>query len=192
MGERMKQSWVLSSRLYVLLALLLAWTANAEILYVDPDFGPGGDGREETPFDSLQGAIGAASWGDSIRLLDDVDLDELTVGTGARFITIEGYDRGSPEPVNFDGDNQLIHASSYGLVLRRINFGATSTEGAGGSVYSDGPLTLEDCTFEYSDATGNGGAVYASSVSARNCVFDECDPVGRDLQLVGRCLERVA
>jgi hypothetical protein len=161
----------------------LAINSYATVWYVDPDHGDdSGAGTERDPYLTLQHTVNSASYGDTIRLLDDVDFDDTPISIYTK-ITIEGYDNGSPNPVDMEDSDYryFVIPNSYGdLTLRRLNFKSTSCELNGGAIYNAGALDLEDCTFQNCDSEESGGAIYSlQSLGIRNCVFDGCSADGK-------------
>lgn len=76
--------------------------AGAEILYVDDDAAPGGNGTLETPFQTIQDAVDNATGGDTVRVFNGTYLENVLVnvtvsliGNGSANTTIDGSSAGN-------------------------------------------------------------------------------------------------
>jgi parallel beta-helix repeat protein/predicted outer membrane repeat protein len=154
----------------------------SDVWYVDPGSGTNEytAGRtEDNPFDTIQYAVNRANSGDTIRLLDDADIEDM-INIYEDNLTFEGFSSGSQKSVDLDGDSRLFKCdiSYYDLTFRDINFNSGGSEYNGGAIYHEGYLTLYDCSFYGCDSESMGGAVYCGSLSASNCSFRNCSAAG--------------
>ena len=145
--------------------------ATGKVLYVDPEV----SGDTDTTFQDLQAAINAASSGDTIQLLGDIDDVEVTINKDNLTLDLNTYtirDDTAAETINTN-PIILVAKNSSGEVLNSLTIkngsicGSENVEGGCG-IYSSSVLknlTVENVEFRnihsgvYSIA-GSGSAVY--------------------------------
>jgi parallel beta-helix repeat protein len=155
--------------LATLLCALLAPPADAASLLVKPD----GTGDVAT----IQAAINASAWGDTVRLADGVFTGPNNVNFGFTGTYVVMISENGPKSTILDAQGTSRVFSNPGGAPSRV-VGITLRNGnvaGGGAVDMDNTeMEFENCIFENNTATTNGGAVRIrgnSNPTFRNCTF---------------------
>jgi len=133
--------------------------------YVDANAASGGDGSQESPFNSLKVVLAESSAGDVIRIApgtySGVNNTGLTIG---KILTFEKYGDGE---VIFDGqaNNNIWTVSASSINIYGLTFKNGNSTGKGGAIYVTGDISnsVVNATFinntANSDSFSYGGAV---------------------------------
>lgn len=127
---------------------------------------------------SLRDAVGAASEGDVIKFIPELEgtitLEQGEIGT-IRQISIEGNGK-----ITIDGNNQsrIFYCSSKPVILKGLTFINGQAEADGGAVYAMKGLTATDCKFIGNKVGIPGGTKFphggAISVTAGDLTLTDC------------------
>ena len=145
--------------------------------YVDANAASGGDGSQESPFNSLKAVLAGSSAGDVIRIAPGTYAGENNTGlTVGKILTFEKYGDGE---VIFDGqaNNNIWTVSASSINIYGLTFKNGKATGNGGAIYvtnNDFSNSVINATFINNKATdGNGGAVQASYDAENVSVYGE-------------------
>ncbi|MBW8000595.1 MAG: hypothetical protein FVQ80_01055 [Planctomycetes bacterium] len=161
--------------LAVIVMGVLCGAAQARNIVVDPN--------GFADFTTIQAAIDAAVYGDTIQVSAGIYFENITLANGVKLIG---------EVIGSEPNNTIIDADNYGSVVTSLDCdpntvleGFTLTNGRGtwnmlmvsdgGGVFCrDSGLTIRNCTFSSNVAAlGRGGGIYCSGGSPKliNCTF---------------------
>ena len=129
--------------------------------YVDANAASGGDGSQESPFNSLKAVLAGSSAGDVIRIAPGTYAGENNTGlTIGKILTFEKYGDGE---VIFDGqaNNNIWTVSASSINIYGLTFKNGKATGNGGAIYVNIGISNSVINATFINNTANeGGAVY--------------------------------
>ena len=129
---------------------------------------------EENPgtFSELQADIDAAASGSTLVLDKDYQYEDGFDYKGiliSKSITIDG----NGHKIDAQGNSRMFNITSNDVMIKNMIFmNGELVIGNGAAIYTNGSLSILNCTFNNNNAGGDGGAVYMPTGSIENCSFN--------------------
>ena len=183
-------------------AAVLAGGANADILRVDDDANPNGDGSSwGRAFDSLTDALAAATAGDQIWVAGGTYIPVTPAGQSATFSIPVGVavyggfngnesslaQRGNPlsPPSTLNGQGTSYHVVTFsnagqntildGFFITKGNANGTGSNADGGGIIGDNSIpTLANLNINLCSADSNGAAIYLDGNATGFATISDC------------------